>query len=405
LRYISCALATSISVLAASIVGAAAGQAADPTRYVSPSGNDTANLTCAKTLPCSTVQHAVDIATPGDTVRVAAGTYVEQVTIGINLSVVGAGVDKTVIKAPAVLVPSADTGDGQTSVVEITHGATGKITKLTVAGPGPGACGSISAGISVRKNATLKLSTAAVREIRDTPASGCQNGDGVSVGSKCFSCPPDVGHAFITDADVTNYQKNGVAVRGTGSSLQLHDSLIQTQPSLTIAANGVEVVSGATGDIRDNSVSGNECNNPTACGLDVLDVTRVQGSGVLVFGTDKSTVVSNNSITGNDLGIYTNDGITISHNHDSGNRAGGIYVDSGATKARITDNTTNNDGMYGIVVGPGGNPGGNTFTHDTAFGNTTTDLYQAADAQSNINNDNRCGTAVPSTHYWDCENG
>ena len=350
----------------------------------------------------------MDVATSGDTIRIAAGTYAEQVTIAKNLNVVGAGVDKTVIQAPAVLLPSADTGDGQTNIVEVTGGATDNMTKLTVAGPGPGPCGSIDAGISVRKNATLQLYQAASREIRDNPASGCQNGDGVSIGGKCFDvnvCAPDTGHAFIFGVEVTNYQKDGVAVRDTGSTLQLFASLIRTQPSPTIAANGVEVLSGATGTVRNNSVSGNECNNPTACGLDVLNPSVTQGTGILVFGTNSSTVVADNYVTANDIGIYTDDGITIADNADSNNRANGIYVDIGATKAHIYGNATNRDGKYGIVIGPGGNPGGNYFSRDSAFNNTTTDLYQSADAGPNFNSHNHCGTAVPSKQYWDCVAG
>src|SRR6202011_1314072 len=339
------------------MMGTSAAHAADPTRYVSPSGIDLGNTTCDQSHPCKTVQHAVDVATSGDTIRIAAGTYAEQVTIAKNLNVVGAGVDKTVIQAPAVLLPSADTGDGQTNIVEVTGGATDNMTKLTVAGPGPGPCGSIDAGISVRKNATLQLYQAASREIRDNPASGCQNGDGVSIGGKCFDvnvCAPDTGHAFIFGVEVTNYQKDGVAVRDTGSTLQLFASLIRTQPSPTIAANGVEVLSGATGTVRNNSVSGNECNNPTACGLDVLNPSVTQGTGILVFGTNSSTVVADNYVTANDIGIYTDDGITIADNADSNNRANGIYVDIGATKAHIYGNATNRDGKYGIVIGPGG---------------------------------------------------
>jgi pectin methylesterase-like acyl-CoA thioesterase len=52
-----------------------------------------------------TIQSAVDAAKPGATVTVLAGTYTEQVTITKKLSLVGAGMDATVIRAPATLVP------------------------------------------------------------------------------------------------------------------------------------------------------------------------------------------------------------------------------------------------------------------------------------------------------------
>ncbi|HSD83889.1 MAG TPA: hypothetical protein VLG46_08525, partial [Anaerolineae bacterium] len=45
------------------------------TRYVAVEGTDTGNDCAISTIPCATIQRAVDIATPDDEIRVAAGTY------------------------------------------------------------------------------------------------------------------------------------------------------------------------------------------------------------------------------------------------------------------------------------------------------------------------------------------
>ena len=52
----------------------------------------------------STIQAAVDAASPGDTVNVSPGTFTEQVVINKDLDLHGAGAAATVIKAPPTLV-------------------------------------------------------------------------------------------------------------------------------------------------------------------------------------------------------------------------------------------------------------------------------------------------------------
>ena len=47
------------------------------TLYVAPTGQDAANDCADSTAPCATVQHAVDMARPGNEIRVAAGTYTD----------------------------------------------------------------------------------------------------------------------------------------------------------------------------------------------------------------------------------------------------------------------------------------------------------------------------------------
>lgn len=67
-------------------------------RYVAPSGND-ANNDCANpAAPCTTIQHAIDQAlTSGETVNIAAGTYLENLTIAKHIKLRGAGANDTII--------------------------------------------------------------------------------------------------------------------------------------------------------------------------------------------------------------------------------------------------------------------------------------------------------------------
>ena len=70
--------------------------------FVSESG---AGDSCISADPCSSIQQAVDIAKSGDTIHVAAGTYVENIKLGTpqtpntkpNITIKGAGADETIV--------------------------------------------------------------------------------------------------------------------------------------------------------------------------------------------------------------------------------------------------------------------------------------------------------------------
>jgi hypothetical protein len=173
-----------------------------------------------------------------------------------------------------------------------------------------------------------------------------------------------------------------------------------------IASNGIEVLTSAVATIRDNSVTGNECNLPTICSPDPINGT--QASGILISGPGAGTTVTNNDVTMNDNGIYTDTGIPITNNDTSANRDEGIFIDTGASGGHFNDNTTtgSNDertptGGYGIYVNAG--VSGNTFQGDQGFGNGTFDFYDNGNAAgANTFKDNGCGTAFPSRAHWAC---
>ncbi len=88
------------------------------------------------------IQHAVDVASSGDTIQIAAGTYAEQVVInGENLTLQGAG-EPTILE-PFSLAASVNTSGGGTyGILLVEGGATATLRNLKVdasnLGAGPG---------------------------------------------------------------------------------------------------------------------------------------------------------------------------------------------------------------------------------------------------------------------------
>ncbi|UGS38911.1 choice-of-anchor D domain-containing protein [Capillimicrobium parvum] len=76
-------------VLAVLAVAAAPAVAAPAERFVATTGDDAANTCAVEATPCRTIQHAVDVSDAANTINVAAGTYVESVVVGQELTIVG----------------------------------------------------------------------------------------------------------------------------------------------------------------------------------------------------------------------------------------------------------------------------------------------------------------------------
>lgn len=366
------ASATALAVAGAfAAIGAAPALAANHIKV----GNNPSNCPSAD---FTTIQAAVDAASPGDDITVCPGTYQEQVNIPAgkdNIDLESQKPLQAVIQAPPALAAPK-------TIVRV-NGAHGvSIEKFTIQGPGDGVCDSLEYGVRVDAGGSADIAFNHITHIRDTPFGGCQNGVAVQVGRASESSP---GSATVRFNQIDDYQKNGLTVSGEGSNANVAFNVIKgAGPTSTTAQNGAQVSSGADANVTANAISDNVYSPGTVTATGVLvfgpvgdvnvsaNVLKANDTGVYAFGTDRFTRVSTNKISSSTFDGITLDTVTqtLLQNNDSSNNDEGIGV-YGSTGAKVDNNDTDDNDTDGLFADSG--TSGNAFTNNEASGNGNLD--------------------------------
>jgi hypothetical protein len=278
------------------------------TLWVSPAAVSATPDSCSKP-GYNTIQSAINVAPAGATIRVCAGTCVEQLQIIQAVSLVGVGAVTVQLPAvPANSTTACDTAPGtgafqpnQDGVAVCTTGVV-NITGLKINAAWPSfTCDDSLYGVLVAGGATVNLTNSSIVAAGAVPLNGCQGGVGIQVGM-AWTTPVEVGHANLSNDSISGYQKNGVTVDGAGSSANVARTTVTgIGPTTQIAQNGIQVSNGASARISSSTISSDEC-NVAVCGANAL--TQTQSVGVLFFGAASDSSVTSSKINGNDIGVY-----------------------------------------------------------------------------------------------------
>ena len=324
------------ALLASGALFAAAAVPASATELVDDNG-----VQCP-TATHTTIQSAVNAASPNEQVVVCSGTYREQVVIagaaknGVDL--LSQVVQGATIKAPSTTLSAPE------ALVYVNGASHVKVRRFRIAGPGPGTVDSLRHGVLVENNASLveaQVLDNVITDIRDSEAAANEEGIGVRVGRDFAGAP---GRAFVLRNQILDYQKAGVVVDGAGSFGLVSLNTIRgiglvTSPVTPVPAQqGVQVGRGAGADVNSNTIS-----------MNTYSGTGFASFGILMFNTSQSvdprslnriSQLKGNTVTGNDIGILMQDvrnqrieANRVTNNGDSGTAAddGGIIaVETGA---------------------------------------------------------------------------
>ncbi len=285
-------------------------------------------------LPYATIGLAITGVADDGTIYVAEGTWQEQVVLSTDKSLIGSG-SGTVIESPVTLTQFFSTGATKNYPIIYIHDAeSASVRDLIVDGLGRGNSNYRFIGIGFY-NAGGTVDGVEIRSIRNTPFSGAQHG----VGLYAYNVDGTPRGLVISSSTIRDFQKNAMAIMGTGLTVTVTGNVIVgAGPTTVTAQNGVQLSSGAAGTIQDNSISGIWY---TGAGW--------AASSILIYDAADGVAVVGNTITGGQVGVYgyLTDDLVIERNVIENGDYSLLLCDPGAT-VHFNSMSANATGLYAI---------------------------------------------------------
>lgn len=236
---------------------------------------------------CKTIQHAVHISASGDTIRVAAAIYPENVSIHHSVRINGAGRDKTIVDGQM---------RGSEFLIAFNAGVDVTITGMTMRdGSGSGDGGAIN-----HCNGTLMLEDVLIdgNRVRGAALNG--------YGGAMYNCPSST--ATIVDSTIRN---NSAKVGGAicnGGSLTIIRSTFNDNTALEVRGGGA-IFNYGTLHVANSTFSGNTAAGGFGGAIHNGELVGLVGGAQI----DNSTISGNSAALGGSPGgaIYNKPGQPI----------------------------------------------------------------------------------------------
>jgi hypothetical protein len=333
---------TAALVVSLFAVGTAAA-ATGATLYVSASGSDGGS--CTLSAPCATISHAVDVASPGSTISVGAGTYHEQVFVFKRLTLVGHG---ATIDASGLLggaPPLSGFGIIGMAVLIAGPGAAGTVFQGFVVenAPAEGILAAMTSNVSILHNRVLHNDMGATTAFDPLPFECAAQGE----------IPGDCGEAIhLLSVAWSRAAWNDVHDNVGGFLLTdevgpTHGNVVANNVSrdnkldcgITLPShNGDAVADASKGGVYDNTIINN------------LSVGN-GGAGVGMFAPFPGTASYDNHVNGNVLRDNGEAGIAI-HAHAPGqNVSGNVIVGNWVSGNGVDPDFVDTSSHIGIMLG------------------------------------------------------
>jgi nitrous oxidase accessory protein NosD len=290
----------------------------------------------------TSIQDAINAASPGSLIRVCPGTYTEQLSIDKSLRIEG---DNGAILLPSAMVANT-TGSSGTAIaaaIFVKEAADVEIEGLIVdtANSGITQCSPDLIGI-LYQNSSGSIRHNAVRNTKlSVSLNGCQSGDAIVV----QSLGSETSTVTIDGNSVHDYQKNGITGNELGSEVTISNNIVTgLGPTTGAAQNGIQIGFGAKGTILRNTVTDNVWSPCVS-----LENCAFNATGILIFQSD-DVRVEHNTVATNQLGIYAGgQGDEIESNNIS-NSLVLVGIDFAGDNGLASRNDVTNSGQAAILI-------------------------------------------------------